>query len=405
MTTEALDLYDSPVAGTSASVAAWNRAWQAFGEFKGDPFAELADANASDDGFAMGSVFEVVYTVLAGSRLDAPSLLASLERARARATNRREQLHLQAAELLVVGEFTTAAEAWDSIAAASHDFAAVRYAHDIYLHVGDNERRLRSSTAAIDGWQPDQAGYGLLLGQYSFALCEAAHYDEAESTGRLALQIEPRDLWARHGLAHVYEMRDQTAEVLALLDGADSVWHDQDMLSTHVWWHLAVRLIVAGDHERALQIHDDLVPVATTAFRLCDLSSLLWRLELAGVDVGERWVLLADRWSEVAEIHTCGFLDLHAALAFGRVSDHPGAHRFRDGLAQSHPEPRNEIGRTFSEVVKPMVAAIEAYCVGDFAGAANGLATIESRSHRIGGSNAQRDLLNLTHRSASAQTN
>jgi hypothetical protein len=56
---------------------------------------------------------------------------------------------------------------------------------------------------------------------------------------------------------------------------------------------------------------------ATSVFRLADVTSLLWRLELAGHDVGERWATVADRWDAATERHTCAFLDVHAAMACG----------------------------------------------------------------------------------------
>ena len=47
-------------------------------------------------------------------------------------------------------------------------------------------------------------------------------------------------------------------------------------------------LLSVGDADAVFAIYDDLVPVATTAFRLCDLTSLLWRLELEGVAAAAR---------------------------------------------------------------------------------------------------------------------
>ena len=398
-----VDAWGEPVSGSATSVDCWDRAWAQMLHFRGDPMEELEAANRDDHEFALGSVYNATYYVLAGTPPDAEHLRAEVERVdqRADAAGERERAHAEALGHLLAGDFTEAAEVWDDIAAQAHDFAAVRFAHDIYLHVGDDCRRLKSSQAAADRWQPDDHGYGFVQGQLAFALEETGRLDEAERVGRAALDLDPHDLWARHALAHVYETADNQQGALDLLDGPDALWHDQDALSTHVWWHLALRLISVGDYQRVLSIHDQELAGATTAFRLCDLTSLLWRLELVGVDVADRWSLLADRWATIAERHTCGFIDLHAALVFLRRSSHSGAATFFAGVAASHPTPVSENARTFGEVVRPLLAAFRSHAEGDHPAAITRLDNLAQDTHRIGGSNAQRELITLT-RNASA---
>ena len=399
-----VDAWGEPVSGTADSVACWDRAWAKMLHFRGDPMTELEAANRDDPEFVLGSVYNAAYYVLAGTPPDAPQLRSEVERVdqRSNAAGERDQSHVKALRHLLAGDYTRAAEVWDGIAARSNDFAAVRIAHDVYLHVGDVEERLRSSLAAADRWQSDDHGYSFVQGQLAFALEESGRLDEAEQIGRAALDLDPDDLWARHALAHVYETADDQQGALDLLDGPDAVWHDQDALSTHIWWHLALRLISVGEFQRVLSIHDQELAVATTAFRLCDLTSMLWRLELVGVDVADRWSALADRWAAIAERHTCGFIDLHASLVFLRQSAHRGATPFFEGLEASHRAPVSENARTFGEVVRPLLAAVRAHVEGDHAAAVNELNRLEPDICRIGGSHAQRELFTLT-RDASAR--
>ncbi len=398
-----VDAWGEPVSGSAASVACWDRAWAKMLHFRGDPMTELEAANRDDPEFVLGSVYNAAYYVLAGTPPDAPQLTREVERVdqRSDATGERDQSHVKALRHLLAGDYTRAAEVWDGIAARANDFAAVRIAHDVYLHVGDADGRLRSSLAAADRWQSDDHGYNFVQGQLAFALEESGRLDEAERVGRAALDLDPDDLWARHALAHVYETADDQQGALDLLDGPDAVWHDQDALSTHIWWHLALRLISVGEYQRVLSIHDQELAVATTAFRLCDLTSMLWRLELVGVVVADRWSALADRWTTIAERHTCGFIDLHASLVFLRQSAHRGATPFFEGLEASHRAPVSENGHTFSEVVRPLLAAMRSHVEGDHATAATRFDNLAHDTHRIGGSNTQRDLITLT-RNASA---
>ena len=175
---------------------------------------------------------------------------------------------MRALELLAAGDFTAAAGVWDRIASAERDFAAVRFAHDVYLHVGDDERRLASSSHAVEAWR-GKPGWGFVAGQHAFALEEVGRYGAAEELGWTALAIDADDLWARHALAHVYESTDDTPAALDLLEGSVDRWDEQDLLATHIWWHLALRLLARGDRAAAVAVFDDRRPHATTAFQLC----------------------------------------------------------------------------------------------------------------------------------------
>lgn len=389
-----------PVQGEPASVDAWERGWEQYLHYRGDPVAVMSEAGADDEAFVLGPVFAAVYRVLAGTPPSSPALAADADRARTRAdgSDSRERGHVGALELLVAGEFTAAAGAWDEVANGERDFAAVRFAHDVYLHVGDDGGRLASSARAAEAWQGEQ-GWGFVAGQHAFALEEVGRYGEAEELGRAALDLDPEDLWSRHALAHVYESTDDTAAALELLEGSVERWSSQELLATHIWWHLALRLLASGDESSAMAVFDERMPHAKTAFQLCDQTSLLWRLELAGCDAGDRWDALADCWDGVVERHTCGFLDMHAALTFTRTSGHPGARRWFEGLGE-RPSGTSENDRTFSRVVEPLVEAFCSYAHGDYGHCVQIVDALGAATRRIGGSIVQRDLITLTAQAA-----
>ncbi len=398
MIDDALD--EAPVAAASTrSVDAWHRAWSDAMHFVGDPFAELAEANADDDQFAMGSIFCAAYRVLGGSPFDAPLLEVDLDRARQRARSSRELMHLDAVEALTSGDFSAAAEQWDHISSRSADFAAVRFAHDVYLHIGEVERRVASGEQAMARFAGSPAEF-FVTGQHAFSLEEAGVYDEAETLGWRALGADPLDLWALHALAHVYESTDDQDAAMRLLVDRAPTWTTQDGLAVHVHWHHALRMIAGGQYREALGVFDLIVADATTPFRLSDLASLLWRLELEGVAVGDRWHVVADRYAVAPERHTTGFLDLHIALAFSRVPTHPEASVFFAGVATSHADDPSENGTIFREIVVPLVEAIRLSADRPFE-AAELIDSVAGRSNRIGGSIAQRDLLTLTRNALS----
>ncbi len=305
---------------------------------------------------------------------------------------------------IVAGEFTAAAHAFDAWTHDQQDFAAVRMAHDLYLHVGDNEGRLRSSTQALRHWTVGEPGTSLVAGMHAFSLNEVGQTDLAERVARRALDADPRDLWARHALAHVYETIDDVDAGIDMLDGSREIWTRQESLAVHIWWHLALRHLAAGRVGAVVDIFDQTLPSADTAFRLSDVTSLLWRLELAGEHVGPRWTDLATRWAAMPDTHhTTAFLDVHAAMAFAR-SGVDGGPAFptgwRDDLARTWAAEASENGVIFRDVVAPLVDAVDAFAGGDNAGSLDRFETAWSDRHRMGGSNAQRDVLTLTRDAA-----
>lgn len=393
-------LDDAPVAAAVAgSVAAWHQAWADTVHFVGDPFETLDDANVNDERFAMGSIYCATYRIMGGAQLDAPELLVDLDRARNRSLDQRETQHLAALDQLAAGNFSDAAALWDAMPAG--DFAAARFAHDVYLHVGEVDRRVASSERAMAHFDATETR-PYVASQYAFALEEAGLYDEAEAMAWSSLEADPMELWALHALAHVYESTDDQDAAIALLEGRAETWTAQDGLAIHVHWHHALRMIVAGEFERALALFDQLSPDATTPFRLSDVSSLLWRLEHAGADVGDRWSSVADALAVRPERHASGFLDLHMAIAFQRVPTHRDANDFFNGVAPAHADDPSENGEIFRSVVEPLVEAIR--LVGsDPAQSAALIDSVAADTHRIGGSIAQRDLIMITRNALDPQ--
>ncbi len=400
-----VDEWGTPLAGSPDSIAAWKRAWRQFLVFTGDPFDTLEPAVETDDDFVLGPLFIATYLILGASQPDAAAVQRATMQARERlGSSGREAGHVEALDHLVTGDFGAAAAAWDRVAHAARDFPAVRFAHDVYLHVGDADGRLRSSRRASELWPFDEPGGSYVAGQYAFALEEAGEYQQAERVGRAAMDADPDDLWARHALAHVYESTDDQAAAIELLEGSLDRWSRQDALATHMWWHLALRYLAAGAVGGVLDVYDRTVEGATTPFRLGDVTSLLWRLELAGHDVGDRWDRVADRWAALDEHHTCAFIDLHAAMAFARRPDHPAVPGWLAGVAAAGVGEDSANAAVLRDVGRPLVEAFVSFGAGDRASCRATIDSVTGHTHRIGGSVVQRDVVTLTHRAAGGDT-
>jgi hypothetical protein len=131
---------------------------------------------------------------------------------------------------------------------------------------------------------------------------------------------------------------------------------------------------------------------------MVDASAMLWRLELRGVDVLERWQALAQCWEPFAEHAYYAFNDVHALVAF------LGAHRFDLAQCTIAALERKAAGtasgdtnaRMTREVGLPLARGLLCFASGKYDEALEWILPIRTIAHRFGGSHAQRDLVHLT---------
>ncbi len=393
-----VDQFGQEVSGTGEAVATWNRCVLDLLGMRGDPIAGLDEASARDAEFVMGPVFTGSYRILGAGIPTGKEISTDLRRAHERSAGatKQERAHVAAFETLVLGDFSEAASQWGQIVRDHpQDVVAARIAHDIYLHVGNIEDRLLSSENALQAWKVGEPGYGWLLGNYSFALEEAGRYAEAERAGLAALEENPTDCWALHSLAHVYEHMDAQDTAILLLRSNQNWWSKSDLLAGHIWWHLALRLIESRDYEEVFAIADEQMADGVTPFRLADATSLLWRLELDGQDVGGRWHVLIERWKGLEQLHTSAFIDMHAAMAFASTGSTPEGDRFWSRTLNPH-YGHSENGELMRGTVVGLASTLRSYRSGGAASCEEGFRRIERNLQSIGGSLAQREVLTRT---------
>ncbi len=393
-----LDQFEQEVSGSAATLAIWNKSVLDLLSMREDPITPLDEVAATDPSFVMGSVFTGTYRILGAGIPTGSEIGRDLERARQRRheASSQERAHIDALECMARGEFSRAATLWDQLVTQHpRDLMAARFAHDVYLHTGEIDHRLNSAEAALRPWSEGENGYGWLLGAYSFALEEAGRFPEAELAGHKALAANPHDCWALHSLAHVYEHLDAQTDALELLGSNQSWWVESNLLSEHIWWHLALRLLEDRNFGEALAIADDRLIESETAFRLADATSLLWRIELEGVDVGDRWERVVERWSDLNCFHTSAFIDVHAAMAFATAMSSSAASRFWAGVATPH-FGHSENGEVLRGTTAQLIETIVAYRAGRVQDCEAGFGRVDSELQCIGGSRAQREIFTRT---------
>lgn len=382
------------------SIAPWNAVMTALLDFRGDPMA-LACAAADDDRqLVMASIFVATFRLLSGKSPADPAVATYLDRARdgAAGATDREQRHLAALEEAAAGNFGASGRSWDAILVDHpQDSFALKASHEALFYVGLAETMLKSSKRVVANWAPSAEGYASAVGQHALALEELGHYAEAEIEAKLGLSLHPDDVWSAHALAHVYEMCDRHPDSIGFLRDSGARWSSQ-ALSGHMWWHLALRHVAAGEVDEALALHDrELASVDDSDwFRLTDSTSLLWRLSLLGVAVGDRWLQLADKWRGYGVLHSCPFLDVHAAMALASARSDREQH-FLSSFEAAPFARGSEVGAATVEVAQPLCLAISAFAQGRHDDAARLFEASLARLALIGGSLAQRQTIDRTY--------
>jgi hypothetical protein len=155
----------------------------------------------------------------------------------------------------------------------------------------------------------------------------------------------------------------------------------------HISWHTALWKLEAGDIARVWQLIDE--NVAPDASKspplnvLTDNAAILYRLALAGVEVPrERWQEISDYAAKFFPNPGLGFADVHAALAYAMSGD-------TDALNKIIANPAGPA----ADVVREASAAFGALAQHNWVEAQNHLIVAMGDHARLGGSRAQRDIL------------
>lgn len=386
---------------TGANAASLAHLERAIGQLRcyvGDPVASASEAIAESPGFVMAHALHAWLHLLSTEPLGSAVARDDLARTAGLAANERERGHLHAIGLLADGRWHAAARALEDLAIAwPLDAIALQVGHQLDFFIGDS-RMLRDRIArALPHWSPSMPGWHGLLGMHAFGLEESGDYAAAEAQGRRAIEIERRDSWAQHAVAHVLEMQGRRREGIAWMRDNEEGWATDNFFAVHNWWHLAVFHLGLDEAGEALALYDSRIggPGSTIAIDMVDASSMLWRLQLAGVDVGDRWQALADRWAPLAGAGNYAFNDMHAMMAFvgaGRrsaIEEVLAAQAEAMGAADDSALFAREVG---SAATRAILAMTE----GDPALAVDLWRDVRNRAHRFGGSHAQRDLIDLS---------
>ena len=345
-------------------------------------------AVAEDPAFKLGHAGLARARQVAMDGAGAQSAMAAAEAAPGGLTA-REASHMAAMRKLIDGPMASYPVLRAHLAEHPRDALIAQPSVGVFGLIGfsgkpGREAELLAYTASL---APHYGDDWWMLTSHGFSLCEAGQTDAAISLLERSLDLNARNANAAHVRAHAYYEAGEMAAGRAFLEEWLPGYDKRGILHSHISWHVALWDMLAGNVDDAwARIDADVGPGGSQGLAiniLTDTASVMFRAEAAGVAVpAERWRAMRAFASEFFPKCGIAFADVHAALA------HAMAGEF-DALAKIVDAPKGPA----ADVVSAMGHAFEAVGKAEWPEATKRLVASMSDHERIGGSRAQRDLL------------
>jgi len=232
---------------------------------------------------------------------------------------------------------------------------------------------------------------------FGFAACETGRLDEAWTRLERSLARHPLNAHAEHYRTHVLYERGDADAALSLLEAFLSGLDKQSLAHCHLSWHVALAALATGRCERAWEAYRSGVhPGGAWGPPLnvvTDAVSFLWRAELAGeAREARRWSEIRDHALKSFPVAGTAYADVHTLLACIVEDDLATLDRLLGEIRQRIADHRYPPG----EVVLHLADGFAAYARGDWNASIAALERARPEAVRIGGSRAQRDLVEFT---------
>jgi tetratricopeptide (TPR) repeat protein len=349
----------------------------------------FADAISADEGFALAHIALARAKQLMGRGHEAKAPRArALELAAG--TTPREQSHIAIFDKILTGQGDAALEAIREHSKTwPRDAMALGPATSVFGLIGFSGKvgREVEQLAMLEPFEKHYGDDWWYRTQLAFAQIELGQFDEGQRNIDAALAAFPKSAHGAHIRGHLfYELGEREAGLAFLTDWMKDYPRD-GLMHCHNHWHMALWSMETGRHADAWRIYDEaLRPGAAWGPQVnvaTDCPAFLLRAEMAGQE------RRPELWRELAEYSTkwfgrpgLSFVDMHTVLAYAMAGDDEKLAAFCDS-------PRGAAG----DMVPPMARGFRAFAHGDWKTAVEEIEPLLATHERLGGSRAQRDLL------------
>jgi tetratricopeptide (TPR) repeat protein len=304
--------------------------------------------------------------------------------------NERERLYVFATTAWAAGKIDQAiAYCEELVVRFPQDILAVQRGQYHYFYRGDKKGLLSIASGAA----ANNPGNSYLMGMLAFGLEQSNYLAAAECIGRLAVELNPQNPWAHHAVAHVMETQGRYEEGILWMEHLAGVWDScNSMLYTHNWWHVGLFYLAKGDKDKVLELYDDRIWGRATKDSPKDqvgAISLLLRLDLQGVEVGNRWQELSIYLPPRLHEHALPFQDLHYVYALARADQLDLAQEMVSSMEAHTLTVQPSLQKVWQEVALPAAQGVVAHAIHDWQKSVQQLKSVLPRLHEVGGSKAQ----------------
>ncbi len=389
-----MDAHDLPISAADANAArgydAYVREFLSYGSKLRDLFAV---ADAAPDAPLLNAHAAALHLAFEGAEgwTNAAPYLARMPAARARGSA-RERLFCDAVDAWSDKNFHGALAALDELTVRwPADICAIKWGQYHAFNLGDQSALLRFGRRAAIVHENTPYAHGMI----AFALEQNHELDAAHDEGVRAVEIAIDDAWAHHAVAHVFETRAEAADGARWLDRCAHTWEGKGVfIRDHNWWHAALFRLTLGDAAGALRIYDDRLWGEWPEFPQEQIGavSMLWRLEMRGLDVGERWAPVVDEARRRAGERIFPFHDIHYLYALARAGAPGEAEAMLASIEEKAAACCERTAPAWRGALLPAAQGALAFAEGRFEEAADAFGVAGPRLQWIGGSHAQRHL-------------
>lgn len=312
----------------------------------------------------------------------------------------RERSHVHALALAIEGKPTDSFDATRAhLAQYPRDAMVLAPATGVFGLIGFSGRlgREQEMYELLRGLAPRYGDDWWFLSMLSFAACEYGRLEEALTLIERSMEANPRSAHGAHVKVHVlYEMGEMQRS-LEYLESWMPGFDRRGLLHCHLSWHVALCALSLGKLDSAWDAYRSGVhPGAAWGPAInvvSDSASFLWRCELSGQPRRpEIWQQVSRYALESFPKAGVPFADVHTALACVASGDQAGLERLIAELRA-----RLDAGKLAPGPVVPLLAeAFSAYANERWEMAIQKLEEALPETVRIGGSRAQRDLVETT---------
>jgi len=315
---------------------------------------------------------------------------------------KREQLYVDALALFTEGKLYGGIECFEQIL-VDHptDALALALCQGELFWLGDMPRSLHVSNSVDNTWSESVPGYADYLAIRAFDLEEDCQYVAAETVGKKSVALRSTNIWGAHAVAHVLYMQARHQDGIDWLEPLQNEWGNCNQLMFHVWWHQCLFHLERGEHEAVVEYSDQWVRnrdhplmqlVPDLYIDIQNGASMLWRLEHAGVDVGDRWEEMADLVLTRVDDMSNPFTSAHFAVVLAAVGNYGACDQLLQTMQSLTADITLPLNGRYQNSAVPAARAAIAHRRGSYEQVVDILMPVRHAISDMGGSHAQQDL-------------